>query len=120
MAENLELERDLAARLHVIGIPADLRGYYYLKEAIKIVAKDEQAIFDIMKKVYEPVAAQFNVTAKHVSKAMARAVETGWDRGDLDVLQSYFGYSISNYKGMPTNSEFISILAERIRLQFQD
>ncbi len=118
--DGMDMERELAKKLHSLGVPADIRGYYYLMEAIKITVSDRTAVFDMTKKIYEPVAAQFNVTAKHVSKAMAHAVEVAWDRGDLDTLQRYFGYTVSNTRGMPTNSECIAIVAERIRLDMND
>ncbi len=118
--ENLVLERDIAKRLHDIGTPADLRGYHYLIEAIKIAIADKEAVFEMTKNIYEPVAKLFNVTAKQVSKAINHAIIVAWDRGDLDTLQNYFGYTVSNVRGCPTNSECIAIVAERIRLQFED
>ena len=118
--DNLALERDIAKRLHAIGTPADLRGYHYLIETIKIAIADKDAVFEMTKNIYEPVAKQFNVTAKQVSKAITLAILTAWDRGDLDTLQGYFGYTVSNTMGYPTNSEFIAIVAERIRLEFED
>lgn len=118
--ENLALEREIAKRLHDIGTPADLRGYHYLIEAIKIALADKEAVFEMTKNIYEPVAKLFNVTAKQVSKAINHAIIVAWDRGDLDTLQNYFGYTVSNVRGCPTNSECIAIVAERIRLQFED
>ena len=118
--ENLALEREIAKRLHDIGTPADLRGYHYLIEAIKIALADKEAVFKMTKNIYEPVAKLFNVTAKQVSKAINHAIIVAWDRGDLDTLINYFGYTVSNFRGCPTNSECIAIVAERIRLQFED
>ena len=89
-------------------------------EAIKLSIADKEAVFEMTKNIYEPVAKQHNVTAKQVSKAITRAILTAWDRGDLDTLQCYFGYTVSNVMGYPSNSEFIAIVAERIRLEFED
>ena len=118
--ENLALEIEIAKRLHDIGTPADLRGYHYMIEAIKIALADKEAVFEMTKNIYEPVAKLFNVTAKQVSKAINHAIIVAWDRGDLDTLLNYFGYTVSNVRGCPTNSECIAIVAERIRLQFED
>ena len=102
--------------LHDIGVPANIKGYQYLREAIILATKDEDNINAILKNRYQEVADVFETTAKNVGSAIRHAVEVAWDRGDLDTLQRYFGYTVSNTKGKPTNSEFISIVADRIRL----
>ena len=102
--------------LHDIGVPANIKGYQYLREAIILATKDEDNINAILKTRYQEVADVFETTAKNVDSAIRHAVEVAWDRGDLDTLQRYFGYTVSNTKGKPTNSEFISIVADRIRL----
>ena len=102
--------------LHDIGVPANMKGYQYLREAIILATKDEDNINAILKNRYQEVADVFETTAKNVDSAIRHAVEVAWDRGDLDTLQRYFGYTVSNTKGKPTNSEFISIVADRIRL----
>ncbi len=116
----LALERNIVRKLHLIGVPADIRGYHYAIEAIKITIENKEAVFEITKNVYEPVAKRFGVTAKQVSRAITHAVEVAWDRGDLETLQKYFGYTVSNCLGKPTSSEFIAIVAENIRLGFED
>lgn len=118
--DMLALERSIAKRLHDIGTPADLKGYYYLIEAIKIALADKEAVFKMTKNIYEPIAKLFNVTPKQVSKAINHAIIVAWDRGDFRTLESYFGYTVSNVRGCPTNSECIAIVAERIRLEFED
>lgn len=114
--DQLALERTLTRSLHLIGIPADIQGYCYVMEAIKIAIADKRAVMEVTKKIYEPVAKQFNVTARQVSRGITRAVEFAWDRGDQDTRQDYFGYSVSNTAGKPTASEFIAIVSDRIRL----
>ena len=102
--------------LHNIGVPANMKGYQYLREAIILAVKDKDENRAILKCRYKEVADIFDTTAERVMRAIRHAVEVAWDRGDLDTLQRYFGYTVSNTKGKPTNSEFISIVADRIRL----
>lgn len=106
--------------LHDIGVPANMKGYQYLREAIILAAKDEDKNNAILKNRYQEVADTFQTTAKSVGSAIQHAIEVAWDRGDLDTLQGYFGYTVSNTKGKPTNSEFISIIADRIRLWLKE
>ncbi len=102
--------------LHDIGVPASIKGYQYLREAIILASRDPDGNTAILKNRYSEVAAIFETTPKKVESAMRHAIEVAWDRGDLDTLQSYFGYTVSNTKGKPTNTEFISIIADQIRL----
>ena len=102
--------------LHDIGVPANIKGYQYLREAIILAVKDKDENRAILKCRYKEVADIFDTTAERVMRAIRHAIEVAWDRGDLDTLQGYFGYTVSNTKGKPTNSEFISIVADRIRL----
>lgn len=102
--------------LHDIGVPAHIKGYQYLREAIILATKDEDNNNAILKNRYQEVADTFQTTAKSVGSAIRHAIEVAWDRGDLDTLQGYFGYTWANTKGKLTNSEFISIVADRIRL----
>ena len=106
--------------LHDIGVPANIRGYQYLREAIILATKDEDKHNAILKNRYSEVADTFQATAKSVESAIRHAIEVAWDRGDLDTLQGYFGYTVSNTKGKPTNTEFISIIADRIRLWLKE
>jgi two-component system response regulator (stage 0 sporulation protein A) len=102
--------------LHQIGVPANIKGYCYVREAILLAAQVEQVDKTVLHRCYEKVAQSFQTTPKRVASAINSAVNIAWDRGDLDTLQNYFGYTVSNIIGMPTNSEFIAILADRLRL----
>ena len=104
--------------LHEIGVPAHLHGYYYLQDALLIAVKDERAIFAMSKNIYDPISQKHNTTAPRVRKSIRLAIEVAWDRGDLDTLQRFFGYTVSNTKGMPTNTEFIALIAECVRYAF--
>lgn len=106
--------------LHYIGVPANLKGYHYLREAIVLAANDEDHNNAVLKCRYNEVAHIFGTTAKRVEHAIRLAVEVAWDRGDLDTLQYYFGYTVSNMTGKPTNTEFISIVADQIRLWMKE
>ena len=106
--------------LHEIGVPANIKGYQYLREAIVLAVKDKDKNNAILKCRYEEVADIFDTTAERVEHAIRRAVEVAWDRGDLDTLQRFFAYTVSNTKGKPTNSEFISLIADQIRLWMRE
>ena len=106
--------------LHDIGVPAHIKGYQYVREAIILSVKDEDKSNAIIKCRYDQVALVFDTTARRVEQAIRHAVEVAWDRGDLDTLQRYFGYTVSNIKGKPTNTEFISIIADYIRLWMKE
>lgn len=103
--------------LHDIGVPANIKGYRYLREAIKLAAEDLDRINNMTECIYKPIALADNSTPKRVRTAITRAIEIAWDRGDLDTLQSFFGYTVSNTKGKPTNSEFIALLADKLSLR---
>ena len=103
--------------LHQIGVPAHIKGYPYLREAILIAVADMDVINAVTKVLYPEVAKRFNTTASRVERAIRHAIEVAWDRGDLETLQKYFGYTVSNVKGKPTNSEFIAMIADRLQLQ---
>lgn len=106
--------------LHEIGVPAHIKGYQYVRETIILAVKDEDNSNAILKCRYDEVANLFNTTAKKVESAIRHAVEVAWDRGDLNTLQRFFGYTVSNTRGKPTNTEFISILADQIRLWMKE
>lgn len=103
--------------IHEIGVPAHIKGYQYLREAIIMTVKDMETINAITKVLYPTVAKKYNTTSSRVERAIRHAIEVAWDRGDIEVLNNFFGYTVSNSKGKPTNSEFISMIADRIRLQ---
>jgi len=110
------LERQVTAIIHDIGVPAHIKGYQYLREAIRLTVEDMDSINAVTKILYPAVAKKFGTTASRVERAIRHAIEVAWDRGDLEVLQKYFGYTVSNAKGKPTNSEFIAMIADRIAL----
>ena len=103
--------------IHENGIPAHIKGYQYLRHAIMMVVDDLDIINSITKELYPTVAKDFNTTPSRVERAIRHAIEVAWDRGDTDVLNSFFGYTIANSKGKPTNSEFIAMIADKLRLQ---
>lgn len=113
------LEREVTAVIHEVGVPAHIKGYQYVREAIVIAVQDMEVINAVTKVLYPEVARRYNTTPSRVERAVRHAIETAWDRGDLETLQRYFGYTVSNIKGKPTNSEFIAMIADRIRLQLK-
>ena len=112
---NLELR--VTEIIHEIGVPANIKGYRYLREAIIIAVNDMDAINAITKVLYPQVAETFQTTPSRVERAIRHAIEVAWDRGDLDTLQQFFGYTVSNTKCKPTNSEFIALIADKICLE---
>jgi len=110
------LEAEVTAILHEVGVPAHIKGYQYVREAIIIVVQNMDAINAVTKVLYPEVAKRFNTTPSRVERAIRHAIEVAWDRGDLETLQGYFGYTVNSAKGKPTNSEFIAMIADRIRL----
>ena len=105
--------------IHEIGVPAHIKGYQYLREAIIIAVHDMDVINAITKVLYPQVAKTFQTTPSRVERAIRHAIEVAWDRGDLDTLQRFFGYTVSNTKGKPTNSEFIALIADKLQLQLK-
>ena len=114
------LETRVTAIIHEIGVPAHIKGYHYLREAILYSIDNLDAINAVTKVLYPEVAKRFNTTPSRVERAVRHAIEVAWDRGDLDTLQKYFGYTVSNIKGKPTNSEFIAMISDRLRLQMKE
>ena len=114
------LEAMVTSVIHEIGVPAHIKGYQYLREAIKIAVGDLEVINAITKVLYPQVAKTFSTTPSRVERAIRHAIEVAWDRGDLETLQRFFGYTISNSKGKPTNSEFIALIADRLQLELQE
>ena len=111
------LETLITSIIHEIGVPAHIKGYQYLREAILIAVEDMDVINAVTKVLYPEVAKRFGTTASRVERAIRHAIEVAWDRGDLDTLQKYFGYTVNSAKGKPTNSEFIAMIADRLQLQ---
>ena len=111
------LESLVTEIIHEIGIPAHIKGYQYLREAIILTINDMDMINAVTKVLYPTVAKKFDTTSSRVERAIRHAIEVAWDRGDLDTLQRFFGYTVSTNRGKPTNSEFIAMIADRIYLQ---
>ena len=117
--DKTSIESMVTGIIHEIGVPAHIKGYQYLREAIIIAVDDMDVINAITKVLYPQVAKTFQTTPSRVERAIRHAIEVAWDRGDLDTLQSFFGYTVSNTKGKPTNSEFIALIADRLQLQLK-
>ena len=113
------LESRVTAVIHEIGVPAHIKGYQYLREAIMIAVNDMDVINAVTKVLYPEVAKRFSTTPSRVERAIRHAIEVAWDRGDLETLQKYFGYTVNSTKGKPTNSEFIAMIADRLQLQLK-
>ena len=113
------LEADVTNIIHEIGVPAHIKGYQYLREAIMMAVEDIESVSAITKVLYPSIAKKFKTTSSRVERAIRHAIEVAWDRGDIETLQNYFGYTVSGVKGKPTNSEFISMIADRLRLQMR-
>jgi len=116
---NTSIESMVTSVIHEIGVPAHIKGYQYLREAIIIAVNDMDVINAITKVLYPQVAKTFQTTPSRVERAIRHAIEVAWDRGDLDTLQRFFGYTVSNTKGKPTNSEFIALIADKLQLQLK-
>lgn len=112
-----QLEVMVTGILHNIGVPAHIKGYHYLRDGIILSLIDPAAMNSVTKQLYPTVAKRFSTTSSRVERAIRHAIEVAWDRGDVDVLNSYFGYTIQNSRGKPTNSEFIAMIADKIRIQ---
>lgn len=102
-----------------IGVPAHIKGYQYIRDSIILAVREPDVINGVTKVLYPTVAKKNETTASRVERAIRHAIEVAWDRGDVDVLNSYFGYTIHNQRGKPTNSEFIAMIADKIRLRYK-
>ena len=105
--------------IHELGVPAHIKGYQYLREAIIMVIKDIDVINQITKQLYPDLAKKYKTTASRVERAIRHAIEVAWGRGQQDVVENIFGYTISAAKGKPTNSEFIAMIADKLRLELK-
>lgn len=121
--DNVDLSSDIEAQvtriIHQIGVPAHIKGYQYLRTAIMMTINDSEAINSVTKILYPTVAKKYSTTTSRVERAIRHAIEVAWDRGDVDTLNSYFGYTIQNNRGKPTNSEFIAMIADNLRLKYK-
>ena len=111
------LESVVTDIIHEIGVPAHIKGYQYLREAIILTINDMDVINAVTKVLYPAVAKKFATTPSRVERAIRHAIEVAWDRGDIETLQKFFGYTVSNIKGKPTNSEFIAMIADCLSLR---
>ena len=114
-----QLELMVTDIIHQIGVPAHIKGYHYLREAILLSIKNSEIVNSVTKLLYPTVAKTYSTTASRVERAIRHAIEVAWDRGDIDVLNSYFGYTIQNDRGKPTNSEFIAMISDKLRLRLK-
>ncbi len=114
-----ELELMITEIIHQIGVPAHIKGYHYLREAIMLSIKNSEIINSVTKLLYPTIAKKYSTTSSRVERAIRHAIEVAWDRGDIDVLNSYFGYTIQNDRGKPTNSEFIAMISDKLRLRLR-
>ncbi|MVB10423.1 Stage 0 sporulation protein A [Caprobacter fermentans] len=113
------LEIQVTEILHQIGVPAHIKGYHYLRDSIIMAIETPDIINAVTKQLYPSVAKKYSTTASRVERAIRHAIEVAWDRGDVDILNSYFGYTIHNTRGKPTNSEFIAMISDRLRLHMK-
>ena len=114
-----ELELMITEIINQIGVPAHIKGYHYLREAIMLSIKNSEIINSVTKLLYPTIAKKYSTTSSRVERAIRHAIEVAWDRGDIDVLNSYFGYTIQNDRGKPTNSEFIAMISDKLRLRLR-
>ena len=114
-----DLEAQVTKIIHQIGVPAHIKGYQYLRTAILLTVNDGEIINSVTKILYPTVAKKYQTTTSRVERAIRHAIEVAWDRGDVDVLNSYFGYTIQGNRGKPTNSEFIAMIADNLRLKYK-
>ena len=117
--QNDSLEMRVTEIIHQIGVPAHIKGYQYLRDAIIMAINDDDMINAVTKRLYPAVAKKHGTTSSRVERAIRHAIEVAWDRGDVDILNSYFGYTIHNGRGKPTNSEFIAMISDKFRLQLK-
>ena len=116
---NGDLEIIISDIMHQIGVPAHIKGYQYLRMSILMTVNDPELINSVTKQLYPTVAKMYKTTASRVERAIRHAIEVAWDRGDVDVLSAYFGYTIQNSRGKPTNSEFIAMISDKLRLKMK-
>ena len=117
--ERSDIETQVTKIIHQIGVPAHIKGYQYLRSAILMTIEDNDIINSVTKILYPSIAKKYKTTTSRVERAIRHAIEVAWDRGDVDTLNSYFGYTIQNTRGKPTNSEFIAMIADNLRLKYK-
>jgi two-component system response regulator (stage 0 sporulation protein A) len=118
--EKGNLETDVTDIIHEIGVPAHIKGYQYLRDAIILSVNDMEMLNSITKVLYPTIAKKHQTTPSRVERAIRHAIEVAWSRGKMDTIDELFGYTVSNGKGKPTNSEFIALIADKIRLEYKN
>ena len=116
---DADIEAQVTKIIHQIGVPAHIKGYQYLRTAILMTIENNDIINSVTKVLYPTVAKKYQTTTSRVERAIRHAIEVAWDRGDVEILNSYFGYTIQNSRGKPTNSEFIAMIADNLRLKYK-
>jgi len=117
--EEEDLEFVVTETIHQLGVPAHIKGYHYLRVAILLSIDNQELLESVTKMLYPAVAKHFDTTSSRVERAIRHAIEIAWDRGDLDTLNTFFGYTVNTAKGKPTNSEFIALITDKLRLQYR-
>ena len=117
VCEERDLETDVTNMIHEIGVPAHIKGYQYLRDAIIMTVNDMEMLSSVTKVLYPTIAKHYQTTPSRVERAIRHAIEVAWGRGKMDTIDALFGYTVSNGKGKPTNSEFIALISDRIRLE---
>ena len=115
-----DLECDVTDMIHEIGVPAHNKGYQYLREAIKMCVKDMEMLNSITKLLYPTIAERYQTTPSRVERAIRHAIEVAWNRGRMETLEALFGYTVNIGKGKPTNSEFIALITDKLRLKYRE
>ena len=118
--QERDLEQDVTDMIHEIGVPAHIKGYQYLRESIMMAVEDNSMLSSITRVLYPTIAKKFQTTPSRVERAIRHAIEVAWSRGRMETLDALFGYTINTGKGKPTNSEFIALIADRIRLKYRN
>lgn len=116
---NGNIEAEITNIIHEIGVPAHIKGYLYLREAIKMVIDNVELLSAVTKELYPNIAKEFNTTPSRVERAIRHAIEVAWSRGKVDTINQLFGYTVHNTKGKPTNSEFIAMVSDKLRLEYK-
>lgn len=114
-----DLEKDVTDMIHEIGVPAHIKGYQYLREAIMMSVEEPDMLGSITKVLYPTIARKYQTTSSRVERAIRHAIEVAWSRGRMETLDNLFGYTVNTGKGKPTNSEFVALIADKIRLQYK-
>ena len=119
MIHQRNLEKDVTDMIHEIGVPAHIKGYQYIREGIIMAFYDRNMLHYITKFLYPSIAKKYKTTSSSVERTIRHAIEVAWRRGDMEVLEEVFGNTVSAGKGKPTNSEFMALLTDKLRLEYR-